>query len=460
MNPGDEFGPYTIESVLGRGGMGTVYLATHARLDRRVALKVIASELADDPDFRARFLRESQLAASLDHPHVIPIYDADEIDGVLYLAMRYVDGPSLQKLIRDRGALPRPDTLGIADQIGSALDAAHAAELIHRDLKPANILLADGHAYLCDFGLAKRTTSQAMTQAGSFLGTVDYCSPEQIRGEPLDGRADVYSFGCVLYHCLSGEPPYARESDVAVLQAHLNDPPPTVTADLDSVFAKAMAKNRENRYATAGELAAGLRDAIAGEAPATVRASTSPRRRRKGIVIAGLALVLALTASAVAIMATKGSDESDSELLPFVNRIENVLQQSAGGRSQISEALQAGLDCEISPEEAARKIDSVADNRQSVLQQLTGITAPTAETDELLTTLQAALQHSIEADRHYRDAFLGFPPDARCPLPPSEDFDLATRADREASKAKERFVAGFDPIAERTGSRTWSSAQF
>jgi serine/threonine protein kinase len=391
---------------------------------------------------------------------VIPIYDADEIDGVLYLAMRYVDGPSLQRLIRDRGALPRADTLGIADQIGGALDAAHAAELIHRDLKPANILLADAHAYLCDFGLAKRTTATAVTRAGSFLGTVDYCSPEQIRGEPLDGRADVYSFGCVLYHCLSGEPPYTRESEVAVLQAHLNEPAPTVSPDLDQVFAKAMAKDREDRYATAGELAAGLRDAIAGEAPATVRAPTAPRRRRKGIVIAGLALVLALAASAVAIVATNGSDESESELLPFVNRIENVLEQSAGGRGQISKALQAGLDCEISPEEAAQKIDSVADNRQSVLEQLTGITAPTAETDELLTTLQAALQHSIEADRHYRDGFLGFPADAKCPLPPSEDFDLATRSDRKASEAKERFVAGFDPIAESTGSRTWSSAEF
>jgi serine/threonine protein kinase len=460
VNPGDEFGPYTIESVLGRGGMGSVYLATHSRLERKVALKVIASELADDPDFRARFLRESQLAASLDHPHVIPIYDADEIDGVLYLAMRYVDGPSLQRLIRDRGALPRADTLGIADQIGGALDAAHAAELIHRDLKPANILLADAHAYLCDFGLAKRTTATAVTRAGSFLGTVDYCSPEQIRGEPLDGRADVYSFGCVLYHCLSGEPPYARESEVAVLQAHLNEPAPTVSPDLDGVFAKAMAKDRKDRYATAGELAAGLRDAIAGEAPATVRAPTAPRRRRKGIVIAGLAVLLALAASAVAIVATNSSDESDSELLPFVNRIENVLEQSAGGRSQISKALQAGLDCEIPPEEAAQKIDSVADNRQSVLEQLTGITAPTAETDELLTTLQAALQHSIEADRHYRDGFLGFPANATCPLPPSEDFDLATRSDRKASEAKERFVAGFDPIAESTGSRTWSSAEF
>ena len=161
MNTGDEFGPYRIESVLGRGGMGTVYLATHARLERRVALKVIASALAGDPDFRARFLRESQLAASLDHPHVIPIYDADEIDGVLYLAMRYVDGPSLLAVIRERGPLPRAEALRIAEQIGGALDAAHSAELIHRDLKPANILLADGHAYLCDFGLAKRTSSEA-----------------------------------------------------------------------------------------------------------------------------------------------------------------------------------------------------------------------------------------------------------------------------------------------------------
>ena len=186
MNAGDEFGPYRIESVLGRGGMGTVYLATHERLERRVAVKVIAPDPRRRPGLRARFLRESRLAASLDHPHVIPIYDADEVEGVLFLAMRYVDGPSLQELIREQGALSAAETLRIADQIGGALDAAHASELIHRDLKPANILLAepDAHAYLCDFGLAKRTSSRGMTHAGSFLGTVDYCSPEQIRGEP------------------------------------------------------------------------------------------------------------------------------------------------------------------------------------------------------------------------------------------------------------------------------------
>jgi serine/threonine protein kinase len=461
VNVGDEFGPYTIESVLGRGGMGAVYLAMHARLERRVALKVIAPDLADDPDFRARFLRESQLAASLDHPHVIPIYDADEADGVLYIAMRYVDGPSLQKVIRERGALSRADTLRIADQIGGALDAAHAADLIHRDLKPANILLADGHAYLCDFGLAKRTSSQTMTQAGSFLGTVDYCSPEQIRGEPLDGRADVYSFGCVLYHCLSGEPPYARESEVAVLQAHLNDPPPQLASELDGIFARAMAKDREERYATAGALASDLRQAVAGDAPATVRAPTvSSRRARRGVLVGALALLLALGATAVALVTTGGSDESDSELLPFVNRVENILEQSASGRIEVSTALQAGLDCEITPDEAARRIDSAADNRQSILGQLDRLTAPTIATDEVLTTLQRALQHSIEADRHYRDAFAGFPAGATCPLPPSQDFDLATRSDRDATLAKEQFVALFDPVAERVDRRTWTAAEF
>jgi serine/threonine protein kinase len=176
LGVGETFGGYTIESVLGRGGMGTVFLATHDRLERKVALKVIAPHLALDDDFRARFLRESQLAASLDHPNVIPIYDADEVDGVLYLAMRYVRGPSLQQQIRERGSLTPMETLRIAEQIGGALDAAHRAGLVHRDIKPANILIGEpgNHAYLCDFGLAKRTSSDGLTQTGFFLGTVDY----------------------------------------------------------------------------------------------------------------------------------------------------------------------------------------------------------------------------------------------------------------------------------------------
>jgi serine/threonine protein kinase len=470
VNVGDELGPYRIESVLGRGGMGAVYLATHARLERRVALKLIAPDLADDPDFRARFLRESRLAASLDHPHVIPIYDADEVDGVLYLAMRYVDGPSLQSLIRERGALPRADTLRISEQIGGALDAAHAADLIHRDLKPANILLGDGHAYLCDFGLAKRTSSKAMTHAGSFLGTVDYCSPEQIRGEPLDRRADVYSFGCVLYHCLSGEPPYARESEIAVLQAHLNEPPPSLAPDLDGVFARAMAKERDERYPTAGALAGDLRAAITDAAPETVAAPVErptrvdatqvvPRRRRRWVWIAGAVAIVVLAAVGAAIWATRdsSSDGNSAELRPFVDRIENVLTQSAAGRREIATAISDGLACKISNAEAASQIDSVADNRQSILQQLASMSGPTQATDRMVTLLQQSLQSSIEADRHYRDGFLTSP---KCPLPRNRSFDLAQASDRRATTAKELFVARFDPLATSLHRRAWSAGEF
>ena len=175
-----------------------------------------------------------------------------------------------------------------------------------------------------------------------------------------------------------------------MLQAHLNDPPPQLAHDLDGVFAKAMAKDREDRYSSAGALVRDLRDAIAGGAPATVQAPTAPhgRRRRRGPLIAAAALLLALAASALALLATRDSNDSEADLLPFVNRIENVLQQSANGRAEIAAALQAGLDCEIPPDEAARRIDSVADNRQSILQQLSGYSAPSAQTDELVTTLQ------------------------------------------------------------------------
>jgi serine/threonine-protein kinase len=450
--------------------MGMVYLATHARLERRVALKLITPALADDPDFRARFLRESRLAASLDHPHVIPIYDADEVDGVLYLAMRYVDGPSLQELIREQSALTPGETLRVAEQIAGALDAAHAARLIHRDLKPANILLTEGdrHAYLCDFGLAKRTSSQAMTHAGSFLGTVDYCSPEQIRGEPLDGRADIYSLGCVLYHCLSGQPPYARESAIAVLQAHLDEPPPTLAPELDDLFARAMAKDREQRHATAGDLASELRHAIAGGAPVTVRAQTPPatradatqvipRRRRRWPVVVALAVLAAVVAGGAAIWATRDSGGNETSLAPFVERVENVLMQSAAGRHEIAQALNDARGCKISNAEAAQKIDSVAGNRQSILQQLGSLTAPTPATDRMLTLLQQSLQNSIEADRHYGD---GFRSSARCPPSKNPSFTMAAASDKRATTAKELFVARFDPLATRLHRRAWTAGEF
>jgi hypothetical protein len=477
---GQTFGGYTIDSVLGRGGMGTVFLGTHKRLARRVALKVIAPQLALDEDFRARFLRESQLAASLDHPNVIPIYDADEVDGVLYLAMRYVGGPSLQKQIRERGSLSPMETLGIADQIGGALDAAHRAGLVHRDVKPANILIGEpgDHAYLCDFGLAKRTSSEGMTQTGFFLGTVDYCAPEQIQGRALDGRADIYSLGCVLFHCLVGQPPYVRDSEFDVLRAHLTDPPsalssvrPDLPQSLDRVLVTAMAKDPDARFATGDALAAAFRKALAGATDDATRvAPTAPvaqtRRltipRRRGRLITAVTLAVALAAALAGVLATRGSHGgvASEKLRTFVDRIENVLVQSASGRHEIGAALTTGLNCSISPGAAARRIASVAENRQSILGQLGSFETPTPQTDDLVTVLQQALQQSIEADRHYRDGFLTVTSKTGCPLPLNPDFKLAAKSNERATAAKQRFVATFDPLAQRFHGRTWSAGEF
>jgi tRNA A-37 threonylcarbamoyl transferase component Bud32 len=479
---GESFGGYTIESVLGRGGMGTVYLATHARLRRKAAVKVISAQLADDRSFRERFLRESQLAASIDHPNVIPIYDADEIDGVLYLAMRYVDGPSLQARIRERGRLSQEEMLRVVEQIGGALDAAHRAGLVHRDVKPGNILLGEqgDHAYLCDFGLAKQTNAHSLTQTGLFLGSVDYCAPEQIQGNPVDSRTDVYSLGCVLFHCLAGEPPFPRDSELAVLHAHLEASPrkvseivPGLPSAVDGVLAAAMAKDPDERYVSAGALAAALGQALHGATPddATRAAPTLARpagqargRSVSPLLVAALAAVALLVGGGLAVfLATRGSGggtADDAALRAFVDRIENVLAQSADGRSEIGSALHDGFSCTIPPREAARRIGSVADNRESILVQLGTLSGPTAQASEVVTRLQAALQQSIEADRHYRDGFLAVPPGSRCPLPRTAAFVLAARSDLRATGAKHGFVHAFNPLARRFGRRSWPATGF
>jgi streptogramin lyase len=312
---GTEVAGYRIESLIGRGGMSVVYLAEHTGLRRKAALKLLAPELAENDEFRQRFIRESQIAAGLDHPNVIPVYDAGEADGLLYIAMRYVRGSDLRSLLDERGPLELPDVVRALDQIGDALDAAHAEGLVHRDVKPANVLLAPatppsriGHLYLADFGLTKKSLSgSGVTKSGAFVGTLDYVAPEQIRSEPVDGRADVYSAGCVLYECLAGSPPFVRDTEVAVMFAHLNDPPPAPTAvreglprSVDDVVARAMAKDPGDRFATAGELAAAARTALGPAATerdtVTVAAPSGPRGRRKRMLLAagGLAVVVAI----------------------------------------------------------------------------------------------------------------------------------------------------------------------
>ena len=284
LAPGAVLAGYRLVSEVARGGMGVVWLAEQAGLERRVALKVIAPELAADPSFRARFTRESRMAAHIEHPNVVPIYEASEADGRLFLAMRYVDGVDLRELMRREGPLPPARAVSTLAQVAAALDAAHDRGLVHRDVKPANVLIEGrGHVYLTDFGLTKRVeASAAITRGGEWVGTVDYIAPEQVRGEAVGARADVYSLGCVLHELVTGRVAYERDSDVAKLWAHVNEPPPSLAAEplaevraLDPVVARAMALRPDERFASAGELAQAAQDALAG-GPATVLDPTPP----------------------------------------------------------------------------------------------------------------------------------------------------------------------------------------
>jgi ABC-type branched-subunit amino acid transport system substrate-binding protein/streptogramin lyase len=301
------FAGYRVDSLIGRGGMGVVYRAWDVSLNRPVALKLIAPELAQDERFRARFLRESRLAASLDHPNVVPIHEAGERDGRLYLAMRFVEGSDLRTLLDREGKLSPERALGVLAQIADALDAAHRRGLVHRDVKPGNVLLdEEGHAYLSDFGITKQVGGDS-TDTGRMVGTLDYLAPEQIRGEAVDGRTDVYALGCVLYECLSGAPPFRRDTEAETLWAHMQDEPPSLRGqpDLDPVLRKALAKDREGRHESCGELLAAASTALGFEAP-----ERRARRRRIGwrLVLAG-ALMLVAVAIAVGVTELSGDPE-------------------------------------------------------------------------------------------------------------------------------------------------------
>src|SRR5688572_29868356 len=278
LSPGSDFAGYRIEAIAGRGGMGIVYRARQLVPERVVALKAIAPGVSDDGSFRERFKRESQLAASIEHHNVIPVYEVGEAEGVLFIAMRFVDGTDLGSLIDDGGPLPPAEATFLTAQVASALDAAHAHGLVHRDVKPANVMIAGGagerHAYLTDFGLAKSTESESgLTSSGVVVGTVDYIAPEQVRGERLDARTDVYALGCVLFNALTGRVPYMAEATLAKMYAHAHEPVPSVldlvpslSPELDAVVQRAMAKDPADRYPSAGDLGRAAR-AAASAAP-------------------------------------------------------------------------------------------------------------------------------------------------------------------------------------------------
>ncbi|WCB96545.1 serine-threonine kinase [Baekduia alba] len=285
LETGSEFAGCRIEGVLGRGGMGVIYRATELRLGRPVALKLIATEQASDPDVRERFEREARMTASIEHPNVVPVYAAGEEDGHLYLVMRYIPGTDLHHLLKatDPPRLPPARAASIVAQVAAALDAAHAAGLVHRDVKPANVLIGGAHAYLSDFGITRVQASDTrITDSGNWIGTVDFMAPEHLRGEPTDARADVYALGCVLYTALTGTPPFRHDTVPATITAHLHDPPPRpseaatgVPVAFDSVIARALAKEPADRYPSAGDLGRAALAAAAGERVSTARGSVA-----------------------------------------------------------------------------------------------------------------------------------------------------------------------------------------
>ena len=324
--PGTTIRGYRVEGEIGRGGMGVVYRAQQIDLGRTVALKLIAPDLSDDPEFVQRFQRESRTAAKIEHPNVIPVYDAGEDAGRVFIAMRLVEGMDLGQLLERDGPMDPGRAAALLGQVAAALDAAHAHGLVHRDVKPANVLVEGGRgeetAYLTDFGLTKRAASESgVTMTGQFVGTVDYIAPEQARGEPVDARTDVYALGCVLFRMLTGAVPYPRDSTVAKIFAHVNDPPPSVSAvagaelaPFDAVIERAMAKDASHRFPSTGDLGRAAEAAARGqELPETERsvargeAAPSGRSRvGRFAVIAAVLLLFLGTGAGVAMM--MGSD--------------------------------------------------------------------------------------------------------------------------------------------------------
>src|SRR3954470_14138664 len=470
LRPGEEFAGHRIDGVLGRGGMGVVYRVTDLRLNRAVALKGITPAPSADEDFRRRFQRESQLAAAVRPQNVVTIYQAGEADGLLFVTMELVQGMDLRALITTRGRIDLPTSAAMVNQIAAALDAAHASGLVHRDVKPANILIADAqplHVYLTDFGLTKRTSSQSgLTKTGLFVGTIDYAAPEQIKGWPVDARADVYAFGCVLFEMIAGQPPFRRENEYATMYAHTSEPPPAlssmaagVSPALDAAVNRALAKEPEHRFQSAGDFARAVAAAVAGDtviepgrtgavgraAPPTEivqphpvygygldpDTSVLPEKKRTpwlalGIVVA----VLAVAGAIAAVLLNQGSDKNPPppQPPPPAHNGGPAVQQGVTDIANVLDLSQQGRQLTID----GRYTEAIA-NRQQVLDRIDALkVAPQLAQSRRL--LRNAVEASLAADQAL----------VQCTTCASTQA-----ANARATRLKNAFVLQFNPYATK-----------
>jgi YVTN family beta-propeller protein len=354
---GSRLAGYRIRSLLGRGGMGVVYLAEQLGPRRLVALKLLLDPTTAGEAFRERFLREAELAAAIDHPNVLPVYDAGESDGVLWIAMRYVDGIDLAGLLAREGPLAADQALALGGQVAGALDAAHARGLVHRDVKPANILLtvengAVTQAWLADFGLTRRVGgARGLTVSGQVLGTIDYVAPEQVEGGRVDGRADQYALGCVLFECLTGVVPFQRDSELAVLWAHVHDPSPRVSdrrpglpRGLDAAIGRALAKAPGERYPSCQALVATAQAALAGTAPARPRRRRRRLTRRSSLALAVTAGLLSAGLLAAAVLLARDGGAPPDATTPAVLAAADRAVRIDPGSFEAQAAVAVGTD--------------------------------------------------------------------------------------------------------------------
>lgn len=443
------FGPYLVEGVLGRGGMGVVYQGRHVHLDRPAAIKVLGDWWRGDEEARERFLRESRLAARLQHPNIVAIYDAGELDGRLYVAMQLVRGGDLHALL-DQGALAPSRALSIIEQLASALDTAHEAGLVHRDVKPGNVLLEGDRAVLSDFGLIKPLHAQGpeITRVGEFMGTVEWAAPEQIEPErfgALSPRTDVYALGALLYACLTGELPYDADSVSRMLFAHLHEPPPRLdrcrddlSPGLQDVIDHAMAKNPAERYASCGELAAAARAALEADGQvipvpvglpprpsdhgdrqpvtqpsspaAEIPAPAPPRRHRRSLLL-GAALAAVAALAIIAVIALNGDDGSaayeatwQTSRDAFDAEIDTATEQAQSSGS-LSQQREFAIEVRDAAQRHAERMRALEPPDDLAEEQAALVAGLVLLADEASNALAASRFGSIEPVRRFSERF-------------------------------------------------------